>query len=420
MKAFISMSVMASVAGAQPLDAFLTSADKANYDVRTGVETRARAEAEFGQAWGALLPSITASGGWTHNQYAAQVTIPTGPATSSTIIITPIDQLDATLKAEVPLIDASKWLQTAAASARAGAAREREQASREQARRQVVSAFYSYLAARSLLESAQRSLALAHTQLEVTAARQAAGVANELELMRATAEVERNHQLLADAEALVATGARTLETLSGLAPADVPSLPSDDLRPAPPLEELTPGLADLPSVQAAERDLDAAHRTTTAAGLLLVPNVNAQFTERFTNATGFQGANALYNAGLTFNWRLDVPGVQGLRVQRAAESTAVIAAERAQRQAADQLHSDWHKLKAALKKVQAARSQVVAARRASALAHERSAAGVATQLDVIQAERDLFSAEASDIQASAELAAARALLTLSSGREVLR
>lgn len=413
------MAVMGSAAGAQPLDAFLSSADKANFEVRTGVEARARAEAEFAQAWGALLPSITASGGWTHNQYAAQVTIPTGATTSSTIVITPIDQLDATLRAEVPLIDATRWLRTAASSASAAAAREREQVSREQARRQVISAFYSYLAARSLLESAQRSLALARTQLEVTTARQTAGVAGELDLMRATAEVERNQQLLADAESLVATGGRTLETLSGLAPTVVPPLPRDELQPVPPLEVLGAGLGDLPAVRAAERELDAAQRTTAAAGLLLVPTINAQFTERFTNATGFQGANALYNAGLTFNWRLDVPGVQGLRAQRAVEATALISAQRAQRQASDQLHSDWHKLNAALKKVQAARSQVVAARRASAIAHERSAAGVATQLDVIQAERDLFAAEAAEIQASAELASARALLAVSAGREVL-
>jgi outer membrane protein TolC len=236
--------------------------------------------------------------------------------------------------------------------------------------------------------------------------------------MRSSAEVERNQQLLADAESLVATGGRTLETLSGLAPGAVPSLPQDDLHPAPPLEELASAVPALPAVQAADRELEAAQRTTVAAGLTLVPTINAQFTERFTNATGFQGANALYNTGITFNWRLDVPGVQGLRAQRAAESTAVVAAERARRQAADQLHADWHKLRAALKKVQAARAQVTAARRASALAHERSAAGVATQLDVIQSERDLFSAEAADIQASAELASARALLALSAGRGV--
>lgn len=407
--------LLAGVAGAQPLETFLGAADRANLDARTSAQGREKAEAEFGQAWGALVPSLTVSGGWTHNQYEAVITIPTGATTSDTITITPKDQLDATFKAEVPLIDPARWLKTAAASSSSDAAAKRQGSTRDQVHRQVISAFYSYLAALSLLESAQRSLSLAQAQLVVTEARASAGVVNELELVRGRAEVERNQQLIADAESLVATGGRTLETLSGLAPGEVPGLPVDDLHAAPPLEALAPGVATLAVVQAADADVTAANRMGTAATLALIPAINGQFTQRFTNATGFQGANALYNAGLTFNWRLDVPAVQVLRAQRAAQETTLIAAERTRRQAADQLHADWHKLRAALKKVQAARAQVVAARRASAITHERSSAGVATQLDVIQSERDLFTAEVSDIQASAELASARALLALSAG-----
>ena len=214
----------------------------------------------------------------------------------------------------------------------------------------------------------------------------------------------------------MATGARSLETVSGLTPGEVPLLPVDGLEPAAPLETyMDKGVETRPAVQAADSDVTAASRTTAAASLALVPTVNGQFTQRFTNATGFQGQNALYNAGITFNWRLDVPAVAGLRMVRAGQETALIAAERARRQAADQLHGDWQKTRAALKKVAAARAQVTAARRASSLAHERNLAGVATQLDVIQSERDLFAAELGDIQASAELASARALLAISAG-----
>jgi outer membrane protein len=408
--------LVAANAGAQSLDAFLGSADRSNLDSRTSVQSREKAEAEFGQAWGALLPSLTATGGWTHNQYDAVITIPTGATTSNIVTITPKDQLDTTLKVEVPLIDATKWLRTSASSAASDAARERQASTRDQVHRQVVSSFYSFLAARALLESAERSLSLAKAQVEVTQARTTAGVANELDLMRSNAEVERNQQLVADAESLVATGGRTLETLTGLAPGEMPTLPVDDLHAAPALEELQGGVGTLAVVRAADADVTAASRTSTAATVALVPTINAQFTERLTNATGFQNANALYNAGITFNWRLDVPAVQALRAQHAAEATTLIAAERTRRQAADQLHGDWHKLKASLKKVQAAAAQVTASRRASSLTHERSAAGVATQLDVIQSERDLFSAEVSDIQARAELASARALLALSAGR----
>ena len=48
----------------------------------------------------------------------------------------------------------------------------------------------------------------------------------------------------------------------------------------------------------------------------------------------------------------------------------------------------------------------------------RNGAGVATQLDVIQSERDLFAAEVSLAQADAELATARAQFALSTGAEV--
>ena len=121
------------------------------------------------------------------------------------------------------------------------------------------------------------------------------------------------------------------------------------------------------------------------------------------------------NAGVTFSWRADLGSVQGLRIASASEQTARLNAEKARLAAADQLHSDWQRVRAAITKVRASRAQVESARRAQGLAKERNAAGVATQLDVIQADRDLFSAEMNDISARLDLATARASLRLSAG-----
>lgn len=400
---------------AQPLAAFLDSAARQNVDERLASEARVRADAEAGQAWGALLPSLTASGAWTHNQYDAVLEFPTGQGTSKTVTIIPRNQLEASIRVEVPLIDATKWLQTAATAAGADAAAARTRSTHDQVQRQVVSAYYVYTAANAVLESAHRSLEVSRSQLEVTGARTSAGVANELDLMRARSEVERNAQVVADAESMLATSGRTLRTLSGLEPGTVTGLPVDDLHPAPALETLEQGLGALPQVQAAERDVSAASRTSMAATLALVPTLSAQATERFTNATGFQGQPALFNAGLLLNWRVDVPAVHALRAQRSAELTAQLTAEKVRAAAADQLHADWQKVRAAITKVRAAGAQVVSAARAAALAGERANAGVATQLDVIQAERDRFVSELNDIQARTELASARAALELSSG-----
>ena len=368
-------ALAASPVAAQPLSTFLEAAERENLDVRSAEQTRTRADADFGQAWGSLLPTLTASGGWTHNQYAAIVEFPTSATTTQSGTIVPKDQLDAQLKAEVPLIDVSRWLKTAAASSNVEGARERERATHEQVARQVVNAYYAWVATGALQVSASKSLAVANAQVETTASRQAAGVAGELELSRARAEAFRNAQVLADAEALVATTARTLRTLTGVEPATAPALPDDDLHAEAPLAELEPRVGQLPRVRAAQLELETAGRTQTAATVALVPTVNAQVTQRFTNATGFQGQGALYNAGLTFNWRLDVPTGFALKAQAAQQASAAIEAERARRAAADQLHADWQQTRAAITKVRAAAAQVTAAARASSLAHERYAAG---------------------------------------------
>jgi outer membrane protein TolC len=103
----------------------------------------------------------------------------------------------------------------------------------------------------------------------------------------------------------------------------------------------------------------------------------------------------------------------GIQTQATGEQLAVLAGDRARLQARDQVNSDWQRLKAALTKIEAAKAQVEAASKAAQVAKDRYAAGVATQVDVIQAERDLFGAEVSQIQARTELATARLSLKIS-------
>lgn len=407
-----------ALAVAQPLSSFLESAQQANLDGQLAGQATASARAGFDQQWGGLLPTLSANGAYTRNQFEAVVDVPNGQTTTQRITIIPRDQLEATLKAELPLVDVSRWMKVSAASATAEAAVTREEASRDQVRRQVVSAYYAAAGAQGLLSSAQRSLVVAQAQLEQQTARKAAGVGSELEVFRAAAEVERATQVLADAQSQLATSRRTLRTLSGLEPAVDLSLPQDDLHPEPPVAELEAKAGDTSPVVAAERDATAASRTSAAASTALVPSLSAQFTQRFTNATGFQGQAAVYNAGIGLQWRLDGPTFQTMQVQASNESAAKLAAERARLQARDQIFQDWNRLEAARQKADLVVAQVAAAQRAAQVAKDRYAVGAATQVDVIQAERDVFSAEVAQIQARTELATARAALRLSAGLPV--
>ena len=405
--ALVSMS-----ASAEGVKTYLEAAGQQNVDRRISIEQRNRAAAEYRQAWTALLPSLSASGGWTHNQYNAEITL--NPVTGQKAVIVPFDQFDAAFRFEVPLIDTTRWFRMSAAGVTEESTALRDQVTRDLVNRQVVGSYYGYAAALALRESSKKSAAVASEQLKLMEIRASVGTVTELDRLRAKAEVARTGQVVADTESLVATSRRTLRTLSSLEPPETLPLAEDDVTPEPALAELEARIDQLPAVQAADKDLQVTGRLATASRLAIVPIISAQLTERVTNATGFTGQATSYNAGISFAWRLDVPTFMGMQAQASNEQVASLATERARLQARDQINFDWQRLKAALIKVEAAKAQVEAARRATQVASDRYAAGAATQVDVIQAERDVFGAEVSQIQARTELATARASLRISS------
>jgi outer membrane protein TolC len=331
-------------------------------------------------------------------------------------VITPLNQVDGIFRFDLALIDTTRWMRVLAAGESEGGAAARALAMRDLVRKQVVASYFGLAATLALRESAQKQLAVAEAQLKLQEIRSAAGAVTELDLLRSRAEVQRNRQLIVDTNSMVATSRRTLRTLSGLEAPEVAELPKADLRPEPPFLELEQGLDALPSVKAADHDAQAAGHLATASKLTLIPVVGAQFTERVTNYSGFSGASTAWAAGVTASWRLDGPTLMGMGAASRTESTALLAAEKARQVARDQIHSDWQRFNAALQKIDAAEAQVQAATRAAQVSRDRYAVGAATQVDVIQAERDLLSAEVGQIQARTDLATARLSLRLSAGR----
>lgn len=410
---------LAALAQPKSLEDFLASADEQNLDRRISLEQRQKAEADFRAAWTGLLPTLTASATWTHNQFEASANFP-NPATGAVtkLIIVPADQLDAVFRVDVPLIDTTRWFRALASSSAQQSAELRERLTRDLVKRQVVGAYYGYAAALAVRESARKSVAVAEAQAKLIGIRLSAGAATELEQLRANAELSRNRQVVADVESLVATTRRTLRTVSFLDPPAEAALPRDSLQAEPAVETFEERVNELPAVKAAELDVEATGRLATASRLALVPVVAGQFTQRFTNATGFQNQSAVYNAGIGLQWRLDAPTFMNMGGQGNAEEIARLSAEKAKVTARDGIFQDWNRLEAARQKAELVQAQVAAAQRASQVAKDRYSAGAATQIDVIQAERDVFSAEVSQIQARTELATARASLRLSAGMPI--
>lgn len=396
----------------QPLDAFLERSKTHSYDAREAEATTRQRESESDAAMGRLLPSFTARGVYTHNQFEAAATLPGGPR----IVIQPKNQFDAFLQLDVPIVDLSSYYRYKAAGSVARATAEQEAATSIDVARNVAKAYYQFLGASGLVRSAKESVAAAEANAKNVAARVSAGLATELDGARAESNVERARQDVADAELLVALSARNLETLSGLAPTPAEAFPDDDLREEAPLARWMAMASDTPQERAAREAAEAAAAGRKAARLALLPTLSGTAQERFTNATGFANRSSFYLLQLSLTWRLDYGTVATSQAQAAAQDAARVRAEKVDRLVSDSVFDAYQRIQAGIAKSRAARAQAAAAARAAALAADRYAAGASTQLDVTQAQRDAFLAEAGRVSADADLAFARAALRLAAGR----
>lgn len=402
----------------QPLEHFADRARAQSFDAReSAANTRMKRE-DAARAWQALLPSATLRASYTRNQYPASSSVPANPATGApgrTITILPEDQLDAFAIVDLPLVDIARWnLVTAAKHAERASERHADQTALD-LDKQIARAYFTVIAAEALTKAADSSLKCALENHELVAQRQQVGLATDLDVRRAAAEVEHARQATADARYTALVTRRSLETLSGVTPE--PGAPAlvDNLATEGSAAALEARAAQTPGVLAASREVDAAHANVAAAWGALTPSLAANFTERLTNATGFAGQSQVYAASVTATWHLEFGAWSGVQSLEAAEAAAAVRREHVERAAKDLVVQAHAQVEAGMVKSRAARAQVEAASEAARLAHERYAQGRATQLEVVQADRDAFEAEVGRIQADADLAYARHLLRSAAG-----
>jgi outer membrane protein TolC len=405
----------------QPLEHFVDRARSQAFDAREAAATSRMKRDDAARAWQALLPSATLRASYTRNQYPASSSVPPNPTTGApgrAITILPEDQLDAFAIIDLPLVDIARWsLVTAARHAEAASERHAEQTALD-LDKQISRAYFTVIAADALMRAADGSLKCALENHEFVAQRQRVGLATELDVRRAAAEVEHARQAVADARYTSLVTRRSLETLSGVTPeAGAPAL-VDSLGGEPETAALEARATRTPAVLAATREADVAHANVSAAWGALTPSLAANFTERLTNATGFAGQSQVYAASVTATWHLELGAWSGVQSLEAAEAVAAVRRERVERAAKDLVVQTHAQVDAGLVKARAARAQVEASSEAARIAHERYAQGRATQLEVVQADRDAFDAEVGRIQADADLAYARHLLRSAAGESL--
>jgi len=415
-------------AGLQPLGEFLRSAALRNFDNREGRALLAQREHEASEARSRLLPSLTVQSDYINNQYLGAAAIPIGASTTGgapatrNVVITPLEQHDLSASVTLPLLDLASWSTVGAANATREAQRAQVGATQLEVQKTVARTWYQLVGAAAVARAARRTLAAARDNASVIATRVEAGLASELDAKRALAEVERDRQAIEEADYTVGNLSRSLATVSGLAPAmdtsmATSSLPSDDLHAEAPLSDWLTKLNAVPSVEAANHDRQASSLTAAAARAALLPSVSAQLTERATNATGF-GQSPYHVLELLGTWTLDASDANSARAQASAAEAAAVRAEHASADASDAVTDAWQHVQSQIAEVRAARSSLDASRAAAAVARRGYESGRATMLDVVQADRDAFSAEVTTLQAEGDLAWARANLRLTAGRSL--
>jgi outer membrane protein TolC len=393
----------------QPLEQFVRGARAHNPGNREAQAAGESAAAQAGEALGRALPGVSASAAYTRNQREVSF---------GGLVVTPRDQRDASITLTVPLVDLAKFAGIAAARRSAEAAAQRREATALEVEAEVVQGYYQLAADLALADAAHKQLEAVRVNLTLASEALKAGTATTLDAERASAEVERQAQQLTAAELAVTLAARALESRTGVAP-DVATLPAleDDLHRERPLADFIGAGASTPVVRAAVASREAAERVATGQRLALLPAIGASATQRFTNATGFTGGyKDVWAAGISASWVFDTSSVFAIQA-RGADAAAARAREDATRlAAADAIHRTWSTIDASLARSRSARAQAQVSAHAAEIARTRYRSGLASQLDLIQAERDAFSAEATRIQSDADLLNARLQLRLAVGR----
>ena len=365
---------------------------------------------------------------YTRNQYPAIVKLPTslvnGQAPTGefeTITIQPYNQLNGTIALDIPLLNADGITRYAQGRRGSAAAKQGEKATEAEVDLSIAKTYYQVVAAQGVLEAGHRAAKVSDEALKISEARLEAGAVNKLAVDRARVDLARAKQTVAEAERTLGIAQRSLETLTGRpVSGELPGGGTPEFPSQPEEAYVERAQKQRPEVLQAQEAVAQASAVRDQAWMQLVPSLTGNFTETLTNASGFVGHEGYWAAGVKLNWLLDPVGTPA-SVRKA--DGALLEQEQRLKQQLDTVRDDVHTsfLDIALYKarVEETTAEVTSAQEALKLAQEQFAAGTATSLDLSQAQRDTFQAEASNVESTANLSASLLSLEQASGQPLL-
>jgi outer membrane protein TolC len=405
------VSALTYAAEPTALDALLEAAVAHDPTIAAAAARADRASADLTTARGRLLPSLTASGGYTRNQFPGEITV---PGSADAVVIQPVDQLDATFRLDVPLVDGPAIAATLAAARCRDAADDRETDDVDAALLQLVRDVHDALAARDAVDAAAAALEAQTAVAQQIDQRVGAGTATTLDALRARSDLARAEETLATARATAAAAERRVTARTGQAlPAAVPARTT-------PAGDLDAGALDTAAVRSAEATLACRSAQVGEVAAAYAPRLAGFAQERLTNATGFVGEPAVWSAGVQASWTLvDGGSREGrLAAASAARREAEAGLTQARQAALDALADARGELIAAQSGLAAAGAREAAAREAARVAADRFGLGLATGVEVSLATRDAADAAVNLARARARHAIAVEALRVAAGQSL--
>ncbi len=310
------------------------------------------------------------------------------------------------------------------AAAKAG--REAAAAGRERTRQEVVGdvidSYTGAVLAEAHLKVARQALETAGANVGLVRNLREAGLVVESDLLQAEVRKSEVEEMVANAEAAVATARAALNLTMGRDLTTPTALPETIVPPpadTTPLEDLVAeARSKRPDLDAASRQVDAAAQAARMARGGYLPEVGV--TGRYeANAESFIGTDGT-------NWSLFL----GARwtVFDGRRTAARVGQARAQARMADrmrtllgravelQVRKSWHELAAARKRLDQAHGAVDLARESLRIVRDRYGEGLATAVELLDAETSLTGARTREVGALRDVTHSSATLDLAVGR----
>jgi outer membrane protein TolC len=455
--ALVGALLLAGAGGARAdrtltLDDALGLARAHNRDLRAARERIAIANAGVEQARAALLPTLAVQGRYTHNNKevdfdAAALAAPTFGVADSiiatstnpaevaalqsteaqaraalagtpTVVITKQEQLDGVVNAAVPLIVPSSYFGLSAAKRSLDATTATYQVNEASVLVAVAQAYFAAAGTDELVVARRDAVTVATETFDVAKARVAAELANQVESTRAETALVRAQQDLAEADNARSAAYRALATLIGTRePITVRAV---DTLPAEPgaLDALVgEAHAHRPEITAEHATIAAATANARASAWRWSPSLSAFGNVHLQNYAGFSGDKYSWAVGLQLDWIAFDGGVRDAQrhVAEAQRREAEARLELLGDTVSDEVANAHGSLATKRKGVGAAQRAVELARETLRLIRAQYEAGTAKQLDVLQAQDVLVSAEVGLAQAHFDVALADLQLRRAAG-----